>query len=709
MTEDAARAENMHLRTLLTALQGEQARLQHERDDLVALQARTEARLAEVLGSSTWRLSLRLVDAAERIPGPVRRTVAATRRLLRSAPPPEPPEPPPATPPVHALPDHARFYGLFTQDDASLAATPWYDARAPLVSVIILNWNRSAMTLACVRYVLRHTAGHSFEVIVADNGSAPADLDTLQACSLPMRVLPLGRNLYFGEANNIAAEQARGEYLVFLNNDAFVHDGWLAPLVAAMQTVPHAAAAGSQLRYPDGTLQEAGSLVSPDGTTNQIGKTADPADERFNALRLVDYVSAAAMLTRRADFLAVLGFDLCYEPAYYEDVDLCMKLRAGGGAIVYCPRSVVTHVENVTSLDGRLSLGLQPLILANRAIFAARWGGFLLGHAPDAAPVPPFHPPPSHPGATGRRRVALYASGMLKRGSGERALLAAGQALAQAADVTLVTGAPCSAIRLRRLGLNLDVDVSQIALASAGQAQSGPVFDAAFVLAGAKLPPAGLARTVTCLSPGPADAPPGVRSVVIAPPVPRRRAGPKLRRILSVGRFAAGEQLDRLVEAFRGLIAEGGLCELDLAGVLPSEPEHRACHTALLEQAKQLPITIHANPAPAALDALYARAMVFWQVGTADPFGTEVAEAMSAGCVPVVLGPAGIVRDGQDGYQVGDAAGLVARTRTLLDDGALRSAIAARAVIASAGQGEAGFAGLLRALVAEDAPPVPTG
>ena len=175
-------------------------------------------------------------------------------------------------------------------------------------SVIILNWNRSEMTLACVRYVLRHTAAHSFEVIVADNGSDPEDFAILQQAELPIRIIALGANLYFGEANNIAAERARGEYLFFLNNDAFVHDGWLAPLVAAIEGVPEAAAAGSQLRYPDGSLQEAGSLISPDGVSNQIGKGEDPADIRFNSMRRVDYVSAAAMLVRRRDFLGVLGF-----------------------------------------------------------------------------------------------------------------------------------------------------------------------------------------------------------------------------------------------------------------------------------------------------------------------------------------------------------------------------------------------------------------
>ena len=177
---------------------------------------------------------------------------------------------------------------------------------------------------------------------------------------MPGRIIALGSNRYFGEANNIAAEQARGEYLFFLNNDAFVHEGWLQPLLDIFDRLPNAGAAGSRLVFPDGTLQEAGALITWDGITNQLGKFTPPDGERYSSVRQVDYVSAAAMLIRRDEFLGLLGFDMCWEPAYFEDVDLCLSLRTIGKGVYYCPNSVVTHVENASSLDEEQQRPAQP-------------------------------------------------------------------------------------------------------------------------------------------------------------------------------------------------------------------------------------------------------------------------------------------------------------------------------------------------------------
>ncbi len=679
-TEDPVRTENMRLRAELTVLQARTAALGEQLGQSQAAEAATSAKLDGVLRSGTWRLALRLGHAAERVPAPLRRLASARRRPPADAPAAPEPAPEPAQP---AIPSHAQAYGLFTQDDASLAANPCFAGCTPRVSIVILNWNRGEMTLACIRYVLRHTAGAACEIIVADNGSDPADLAVLTASTLPFQVIAMGRNLYFGEANNVAAERARGEYLFFLNNDAFVHHGWLPPLIDALEQVPHAGAAGSQLRYPDGRLQEAGSLMAPNGTAHQIGKQEDAADPRFNALRPVDYVSAAAMLVRRADFAAVLGFELCYEPAYYEDVDLCMKLRSRGQAIVYCPASHVTHVENATSQDPRNDLALDAIILANRFTFVSRWGRFLLGHpAPPLADAPPYRPAPS-----GRPRVALHAAAMLAPGGGVRTLLGVGAALAAVADVTLVTRAPCSAARLRRVGSDLGVDVSAIALAT--EASAPAPFDAAF----GEAPPAGLARRAT-----------GLGRLTCGPPVRRRAPAPKLRRILSVGRFSAGpdgHRQDAMVAAFRDLVAGTPDCELHLAGALRPEPEHRSFYLAVIAAAEGLPVTLHPNASPASLDMLYGGSSLYWHLAGEGHHGIAAVEAMTAGCVPVGWrqgGLAALLGDGQAGCMVDDLAGLVSASRALLADAAARAGLADRAMAAAARFDGAAFADEVRSL-----------
>ena len=739
MTEHPLRAENMRLRAELTAQLDRYDALGQVLERSRAEQATTAAQLDGVLRSATWRIASHLGRAAGRVPSPVRYGVRAALRVLRgdaAAAGPGPPSSPPE-PAAPAIPGNARPYGLFTQDDAALAANacfarPGDPGPPPAVSIVILNWNRAEMTLACLRYLMRHTAGVACEIIVADNGSDAADLATLAGSALPFRLMPMGRNLFFGEANNVAAEQARGEYLLFLNNDAFVHDGWLPPLLDALAQVPGAGAAGSQLRYPDGTLQEAGALMAPNGSAHQLGKHADPGDDRFTARRLVDYVSAAAMLTRRADFAAVLGFELCYEPAYYEDVDLCLKLRRRGQSVVYCPDSVVTHVENATSQDRRIELARDSAILANRFTFVSRWGDSLLGHLPPpAAAVPPYRAAAYR---AGRPRVALCGPTVPRPGGRWRALLAAGQALGTLADVTLLTAAPCSVARLRRVGLDLGIDVSRIAVLTEAAARELPPFDAAIVAGDAALP-AGMARHTVALYPG-AGAAPADRSVVaseaarrrlaasgrsasvVAVPARRVPPGEKARHILAVGCFRAGpggHQQDRMIAAFREVVADGPGCVLHLAGSVRPELEHRAFYLALIEAARGLPVAIHPNAAADTLDALYAGSALYWHLAgmgrdpdhadaaAADGLGIALATAMSAGCVPVASArgvAAAMVTDGQDGCLVDTLPGLVAQTRALLADAPRRAALAGQAASASARFDEAGFAAAIRGFTA---------
>jgi GT2 family glycosyltransferase len=98
-------------------------------------------------------------------------------------------------------------------------------------------------------------------------------------------------------------EAARGRYICLLNNDAFVHDAWLAPLGSFMEANPQAGAVGPRFLYPDGRLQEAGALVDAEGSVIQIGKGEAAEDPKFGSVRKVDYVSAACVLMRRKEFL----------------------------------------------------------------------------------------------------------------------------------------------------------------------------------------------------------------------------------------------------------------------------------------------------------------------------------------------------------------------------------------------------------------------
>ena len=142
---------------------------------------------------------------------------------------------------------------------------------------------------------------------------------------------------------------ARGDYVLFLNNDTLVTAGWLDALVRCIEEAPHAGLVGAKLIYPDGRLQEAGGIVFADGSGWNYGRFDDPADPRYNFRREADYCSGAAILLRRDLFLQLGRFDARYAPAYYEDTDLAFAVRAAGKKVFYEPRAMVIHFEGITS------------------------------------------------------------------------------------------------------------------------------------------------------------------------------------------------------------------------------------------------------------------------------------------------------------------------------------------------------------------------
>ena len=244
------------------------------------------------------------------------------------------------------------------------------------VSVVVLNYDRVATTLQCLDALEAAASDLVAEVLVVDNGSPPEAVAELAAgAEGRARVLALGLNRYFGEGNNIGAEEATGDYLVFLNNDAFVQPGWLEELAATMAADPAVAAVGPMFVYPDGRVQEVGGVVLTTGDVVQVGKGAVWGPDHYTEACPVDFCSAACLLMRTADFHAVGGFSYEFEPAYYEDVDLCLKLWAARGAVMVNPRATVVHIESHTTSDR--SLRLHSISEINRQKFVRRWGDWL--------------------------------------------------------------------------------------------------------------------------------------------------------------------------------------------------------------------------------------------------------------------------------------------------------------------------------------------
>jgi GT2 family glycosyltransferase len=213
----------------------------------------------------------------------------------------------------------------------------------PTVSVLLVLHNRVELTLRCLQ-ALRDHLDIPIELVIVDNHSTdetPALLDRVHGA----RIIRPGENLGFLRACNLAARTARGTHLLFLNNDTEVQPGSLSAALETIEGSESVGAVGGRLIYPDGRLQEAGSIVWNDGSCLGYGRGESPWDPQYSYVRDVDYCSAAFLLTRRELFLELGGFDDRYQPAYYEDADYCVRVWKTGRRVVYQPRALVTHVE----------------------------------------------------------------------------------------------------------------------------------------------------------------------------------------------------------------------------------------------------------------------------------------------------------------------------------------------------------------------------
>lgn len=153
-----------------------------------------------------------------------------------------------------------------------------------------------------------------------------------------------------------AVFEAQGEYLLFLNQDAFVHRDCVSALMKTLDSSSNIGAAGAKLVSQDGKLLEAGCIVWKDGSCLGYGRGDNPDKPEYCYVRDVDYSSAACLMVRREAFRRGGGFDEDF-PAYYEDTDLCMKLWDRGFRVVYQPLAVATHIEfSSSSLENAAKL-----------------------------------------------------------------------------------------------------------------------------------------------------------------------------------------------------------------------------------------------------------------------------------------------------------------------------------------------------------------
>ena len=212
----------------------------------------------------------------------------------------------------------------------------------PEISVVIVTYGAWTLTERAIASLRAHT-GRAYELIIVDNASEDETREQLSKLH-DAHVILNDDNRGFGPATNQGAERARGKLLLLLNTDTFVQAGWLEPLLETIGQ-PGIGAVIPRYLHPDGSLQDAGTLLARDGTVHVHGDGDDAGRLCYRFRRVIDFGSAACLLIRRSTFELLGGFDANFAPAYYEDADLAMRLRQLGLSVVYEPRSTVTHLR----------------------------------------------------------------------------------------------------------------------------------------------------------------------------------------------------------------------------------------------------------------------------------------------------------------------------------------------------------------------------
>jgi GT2 family glycosyltransferase len=217
------------------------------------------------------------------------------------------------------------------------------DEVAPRASVIVVGLRDAPMLMACLESIAENVVDVGYEVIITLNDPTPRLSAEIEQRVSGATVFSFRANLGFGGAVNFAAERARGAYIVLLNDDCVVTCGWLEALVETEQRHSRCAAVGSTFLNPDGTLQEAGAVVWSDGSTSAIGDDVEALDMQFE--RRCDYCSGGSLLIRKDVWDQLGGFDPSYYPAYFEDVDFCLRAAQLGRETWYQPRAAVRHAR----------------------------------------------------------------------------------------------------------------------------------------------------------------------------------------------------------------------------------------------------------------------------------------------------------------------------------------------------------------------------
>jgi GT2 family glycosyltransferase/SAM-dependent methyltransferase len=258
--------------------------------------------------------------------------------------------------------ERARFFSPQMVEERMLRAV----CGTEKVSIIIGTHNNLPVLQRAIESVLKYTPP-GYELIVVNNASSDGTGVYLASLDYPhLKVIHNDENKSFAAFNNQGQAIATRDYVLYLNDDIEAFPGWIEPLIDTLNRNPKVGGVGSRLLYPDGRVQHDGKMFKKSDLTpyhiNMGGNV--PRDE--SAIE-VDALTAACLMVRRE----LGGYSEDYLRGYYEDTDLCMRIKSQGYALVLHRGSVLIHYHGMTM--GRNQTATEEAQARNRKIFLERW------------------------------------------------------------------------------------------------------------------------------------------------------------------------------------------------------------------------------------------------------------------------------------------------------------------------------------------------
>ena len=229
------------------------------------------------------------------------------------------------------------------------------------LSVIIVNWNTKDLLHQCIESIKAHTKKISHEIIVVDNFSSDGSADMVEANFPDVTIIKNRENKGFGRANNQGLAQAGGKYILFLNSDVAVNENCLDVMFDFMEKKPDVGASSCKLTFPDGSLQHS-CRVFPSFKVfflmllglkyffpnMKIFREYLMMDWDHSDPREVDQIMGSFMFVRRDALDQIGSFDERYW-MYFEEVDLCLRMKKAGWKVVHYPYASAVHFLSKSS------------------------------------------------------------------------------------------------------------------------------------------------------------------------------------------------------------------------------------------------------------------------------------------------------------------------------------------------------------------------